>query len=507
MEQIIYYPENKKIKGIDNAAVRIYGNRFHVDQTLYEYLNEFLLIFVSAKSENNDGIMQFHDENKLEYYVKPRMAFRRFVFYERAKKDKFVKIDDEAYKLTKKVLKQNIDGESDEAKENFLLALQDLFYGYASVLKKRHWCAQSLLPLCPEMILCEEMPLTQKRIKGMPDSYTVTDGYDAENTFCESEFDHQRHNFMARGGELYYLHILQYLDTNKEEKETLEKLLVHLLTTSSEDFSSMVNWIQGTCENCFKIDPKMLTKRMYIGCIPTDGYRRSGKFATEELASYLMNTLNPVKKIDVLAKGIMLQIMRMMCERTANYLKIERKPWIIDMRSKKSGNLVKRLAAKSFDVICDDFATAITKNLSENGEDGNSVDVYQSFVKARKETIDIFKSKGKELQCIIPSNGANERFSLSEDIIRFLVLALVKPGRKMDLDTFLAKLYEHYGFVIGPNEFSKCNVNYNLSKELTETFNYNKESFQNFLKATGFLRDLSDATSIVVNPYDEVNLE
>ena len=39
---------------------------------------------------------------------------------------------------------------------------------------------------------------------------------------------------------------------------------------------------------------------------------------------------------------------------------------------------------------------------------------------------------------------------------------------------------------------------------LANSFLENKLAFQEFLKATGFLHELSDATSIVVNPYDEI---
>ena len=39
---------------------------------------------------------------------------------------------------------------------------------------------------------------------------------------------------------------------------------------------------------------------------------------------------------------------------------------------------------------------------------------------------------------------------------------------------------------------------------LSGCFIDNLTAFQNFLKATGFLRELSDATSIVVNPYTNV---
>ena len=39
---------------------------------------------------------------------------------------------------------------------------------------------------------------------------------------------------------------------------------------------------------------------------------------------------------------------------------------------------------------------------------------------------------------------------------------------------------------------------------LANSFNDNVIAFQEFLKATGFLRELSDATSIVMNPYEEI---
>ena len=39
---------------------------------------------------------------------------------------------------------------------------------------------------------------------------------------------------------------------------------------------------------------------------------------------------------------------------------------------------------------------------------------------------------------------------------------------------------------------------------MENSFLENKLAFQEFLKATGFLHELSDATSIVVNPYSNV---
>ena len=79
---------------------------------------------------------------------------------------------------------------------------------------------------------------------------------------------------------------------------------------------------------------------------------------------------------------------------------------------------------------------------------------------------------------------------------------MLKPGEKMTFDMFLSKLYYRYRIVIGPAEYKKMVKTGNYS--LANSFMENKVAFQEFLKATGFLHELSDATSIVVNPYDEV---
>ena len=395
MKEIEYYPNNKA-SSQDNVAIKIYGNRFHLDQSVYEYLIEFLLVFVSAKTPSGNGVMEFHGDEKLHYYAKPRIGFRRFIFFERAKKEKYVQVDVDAYLATKNILLDNISSGNTKEKEEFLNNIQDLFYGYAAVLKKRAWCAQALLPLCPEMILCEEMPNYKERIKGVTEKFKekLEYGANAYYSFAETNFDGDRHNFLARGGELYYLHILQVLEQDNSNKMILEKLLKHLLTDSSKQFSDIINWIQSTWENKAKIDSKFLTERKHIGCIPKNSYINSGNLAVRELINYLSNNLHPIRRIDILAKGIMLQVMRMMTERTAEYLETQPRMWIIDMKSAKGGNVIKKLAAESYNNVCNDFACSINKCIEEFRDKhapSNKEDDYKTFVTARKETIDLFK--------------------------------------------------------------------------------------------------------------------
>ena len=95
------------------------------------------------------------------------------------------------------------------------------------------------------------------------------------------------------------------------------------------------------------------------------------------------------------------------------------------------------------------------------------------------------------------------RFSLSEEVVKFLVLSLIPPKGMLTLDAFVEKLYEHFGMVIGPKEYrTEMEKGYLQPFSELSFLEDNLHAFAGKLKGCGFLRDLSDATSIVENPYD-----
>ena len=197
----------------------------------------------------------------------------------------------------------------------------------------------------------------------------------------------------------------------------------------------------------------------------------------------------------------MFQILRMLCWRVNNYLGVENK-WIVDMKGSSTDN-IKKISAKSFRIIEDSFLTALNKIAREIGIEDS--EIMKKINDAKKSSLEILRAKGKELQCIIPTKGPNERFSLSVDIIRFLVLALIPPTKKITLNMFLDKIYTHYGIIIGPEEYRKYIDKVNgLDVSLANSFSENLSALQAFLKASGFLKELSDATSIVFNPYNNL---
>ena len=72
---------------------------------------------------------------------------------------------------------------------------------------------------------------------------------------------------------------------------------------------------------------------------------------------------------------------------------------------------------------------------------------------------------------------------------------------------FLAKLYEHFGIIIGGHEFSKSKIaNPELETSLSTSFEENTLAFEKMLNSTGYLIELSDATSVVRNPYKKIEI-
>ena len=487
-----------RIKNGKIVSSMLFGNRFKSDQTLYEYMIEFLLVYSSAKCDNlTDGKMSFHDtiiEKKLSYWVEPRMALRRFVFYDKARKKGTIKADEQAYQEMIKLLKAKMEDMSEEDKNEYLESIQDLFHGYAVVIKNRFWGAQALLPICPEFMMCGCDPSEKKRkaaVKWDDDPITV-----------DSKFSFDRRNFLARGGELYYLHLLQGLEGQPEKKNTLEYLLNDLVAVQCEKISKMASFVQETWEKGMGFDRDELSQQLNLSFIPENAYKECEVYSVDELINFLSCKMHPINRMEILAKGIMFQIMRMISWRVSNYLGNDKRKWIVDMKG-ASKDSVKKIAADAYSALEADFMTVLNQIAREF--DISEDEMMTCVQKAKQDSLDIFRAKGKEMQCIIPNKGAFERFSLSEDIIRFLVLALIAPGEKMTLNMFLEKLYEHYGIVIGPNEYRKSLENDNsLDTSLASCFAENEVAFQKFLKETGFLKELSDATSIVTNPYASI---
>lgn len=489
------FPKGAKLKKA--LSIQLFGNRIFSDQTFEEYLLEFLLVFTAAKNADGTGRIEFHKQvgnEELKYYTKPQIGLKRFIFYDKSKQDSRSDIDTDAFQRTMKMLQKKSES------EEIAYILQDLLFGYALVLKNRGWYAQSLLPIAPELIFQEALGIKERQKKEDPTA-----------KYVENNWSFDQHDFLARGGEMYYLHLLQGLCEKPEceiYRERIEKGIRYMLTEKSAGFSLVANKIQNWWldeEGLSSLENNEgIIRKMTLGYLQPGFARRADK-SLSELAVFLSNEIHPITKLELLNKGMMLALLRSMhlqAFHKVNGEDAEDPAWVIDMRAGSATSNIGKLSAQSYRDAYSSFCDAINMLYVEDG--GDPKDQFKTVQGQLKHTAEVFKKQGKTIQLIIPPRGNYERFSLSEDLARFLVLAIIEPGHKMTLDTFENKLFEHYGMVIGPEQYRKCEF---CEQGMIGYFQENAVQFQTFLKECGLLRDLSDATSIVENPYTEAKWE
>lgn len=489
-----------------NLNIALFGDRILSDQTLQEYLIEFLQVFTSPKSWDGAGRMQFHSaeqvqEGNLKFYVDLRVGLRRFIFYGRSKQEGRSAMDTLAYDKLESILRhdaQNGDEDID--------LVHDLLLNYAIVTRNRGWYAQALMPVAPELILAELQGIKQRQKIKDPE----IDSDDIDN-----KFDYSKHNFLARGGQVLYLNLLQGLLQNGEagriKQEKLEKLLKNMLDCSGSGIGLLAGFVQKEWEHDRLENTgnqKIYQAKTFNMTYIADDFSIRAERFVDEVINFLSANIHPIARIELLSQGLVVSLLRAM------HLIADRKigktngepVWIMDMSQMGGSSNIAKLSAKSYASAYETFQAALLKTYDETG--GDDSERFFAVQKAKKDSSDVFKRLGKELKLIIPPRGNYERFSLSEPLVRYFVLALVEPGTKMIYDTFLDQLYKHFGIIIAPQTYRealKTGV-LNGSEDMADYFQINAMAFQEFLKQCGFLRDLSDATAIVENPYSAVTI-
>lgn len=485
----------------DNLSIALLGNRVHSDQTLVEYLIEFLLVFASPKNSDESGKLQFHSaeavkNEKISYWVAPQSALRRFIFYDNSKQESRSAMDSAANRRTWELLRKTAqNGEED------IELIHDLLHSYAIVTRNRGWYAQALLPVAPELLLTDLQGI-KKRQKN--------ENWDIDSKEIDTMFDIDKHNFLARGGQVIYLHLLQglmsYEQRHPETRAKLERLITNMLAQSGENVGILANFVQKEWESTREYTVDM--KHFNMGYIQDDFAIRSERFLREVL-NFLSNDIHPIARIELLSQGFALSLLRSMHIVAHKKASSDNKEpvWVVDVSNQPGTSNISRMASESYAEAYHSFLSAMTKICEERQLAAE--DRFALLQKGKQNTSDVFKDLGKEIKLVTPPRGGHERFSLSEQLVRYLVLALVKPSTKITFDSFLQKLYNNFRMVIAPAQYRLAVADGVLisDESMIDYFETNAKAFQEFMKQCGFLRDLSDATAIVENPYREVKLD
>lgn len=497
------YPNQHEAQKALPLQSYLFGHRVQPSQTKYEYLIEFLQVAISKKKNMTtekpykDSDMFPVDEDHLNgnitYRPHTKIGLKRFVFLPKSKLDGKAKVDQQAYDDCIRALEQHVNADNKVKKQNSIKIVQNLLNGFSAVNQSRSWFDQNMLPICPEVILPEGMGVKKWR-QGLD--------YEIGNADVDYKFDYHRYTYMCRGGEVYYLHLLNAINEFPKYKEQIEKRLNEMIT-SFPQFSYLCNFVEKTWEDYILIpDEDKTPVEKKLGVIPSSFSARN-EYTLSELTNFLNSRSHPFEKMETLANGIILQLLRAMY--VAASTDAESNCWVIDVNCDGFSNIeAKKIAIYSFTKNEEIINNYLYAGLEKYRGSLAATDDSKIIKDAADDSYRLFRKMGKMIGIVIPNTGKGMRFTLSEDIIKFLVLSIIPPKKMITLDEFIELLYQHFGMVIGSQQY-KCEMERNHVKTVGD-FSFldeNKKAFSQKLKDCGFLRDLSDATSIVENPYEQ----
>lgn len=477
----------------------LFGHRVQPSQTKYEYLIEFLQVVIAKKfnayekSFDNEffPVDRSAVEETVSYQPETRIGLKRFVFFPKSKLEGKAEVDKVAYEKCVDELIRNINSKSDIKRRNCVKIIQNLLRGFSAVNQSRSWFDQNMLPICPEVILPEGMGVKKWR-QGLI--------FSTENADIDGKFDYHRYTYMCRGGEVYYLHLLAAINRYPNYQNVISARLKEMIN-SFPQFSYLCNFVQNTWDNYMQVIEGVKKETKDLGIIPA-AFQVRDEYLLKELTNFLNSKAHPFEKMEMLANGIILQLLRAMY--LAASTPEESNCWVVDVncRGYESPEM-KKIAISSFKHNEEVINNYLYRELDELRSVLKETDEAKIIKGAADDSYRLFRKMGKMIGIVIPATGPGMRFSLSEEIIKFLVLSIIPPKGMITLDEFMDQLYDHYGMVIGPQQYRR-EMEAGSVKEVGELsfMEENKQAFSQKLKDCGFLRDLSDATSIVENPYE-----
>ncbi len=503
-------------RGKTNPAIQLYGRRFYKDQTPIEYLAEFLLVFVSpkGKSDNQTGAYSLQlalNDGLPRYWPKDHIALKLFAFFPSSKLETRHPVHRETYLEALNTIKSYITGSSEE-RDTTIRLIQSLFAGFVGVAKNRTWVTHSFLP-ASSALLARELDWLHSEAIQQPDLQSWGE--------VKKYFAIDRHNYMARGGELLFLQ-LAHLFSTKEYSDIdglpsttsykhLERINLVKLRKSIEtelrmvlhDAVGSVNELAhfiGSTLNDYRLHDDI--KSAPLGWVPTASLPEAFLFANE-LNNICLSKLGALEKIDLLQLLCCMHVLRSLCCQARRFDDhnngtdgfFGKYVWIVADPHADSGSGIRKLAQKSFESI-EEMLYRVLRNVAKSlGEQP------KDFKEADKNGFQIFRKIAKQLGLVIPFTGRGQRFVFPPHLLRFLVAALLIPGERVRLTEFYARVFAHYGIALGDRQLAVAlawsgNDSGNKDYAVAADTAWIEEALQQ----GGFLVELSDAVSIVHNP-------
>ena len=516
------FPQNGNTEELSNPAIRLYGHRFYADQTPTEYLSEFLLVLSSPKNEQNEGAYdisvyeEIDQEKSFSYYSKNHVALKLFTFFPYSKLETRHRAHRQTYLDILKKIEECVVNDIKKDKEETVQLIQSLLNGFIGVSKNRTWVTYTFLPISSKLLAHE---VTWEHPKAIKKKHEVIDWMSSKKFF-----DENTRNFLGRGGELLFLQLAnlfsehehpeiksminrdEYKHISKINLSELKKGLESNLKNLLEESVAPINQLIGLIEE--KLDDYQLNenrKRLKLAWIPKASRIEALLFAIE-MDNLCSSHLYALEKLELLQILVCMHVLRSLCFQARRIdEKTEKTPgfignyaWITCDPNSASDEPTRKIAQSSFTQI-DAMLYRVLRSeiLYRNGQKTSEKDLKNGDHNGHNH----FRKFSKEIGLVIPIKGQGQRFTLNQNLLRFLVAALIKPGERVRLTVFYQRVFAHYGIALGGHELTTAltwigHESGGTSYAVSSSTAWIEEALQQ----GGFLVELSDAVSIVHNP-------
>lgn len=540
-----------------NPAVQLFGRRFFADQTVPELLVELLLVASSAKKiggslldssqvfPNLELLNAWPNSVHLEYAPKARLNLKLFAFLGASKLETRHESHREQYRKLLSLLKSphNLEFSGTTDSTEVLRTLENLFLGFQGIGGNRTWCAQAFVPLS-RAVLCAETLWNETQAR----NDNVRHWGDVADRFSHF-FSLSRHRFLSRGGELLYLQLCNSLrqDENdikawctkndfsfsrrelnpKQLHKTLGASINSILNACPDTISKLAEFIDAVAEpeTAERTDNETTGEPRFTSCgwCPTESWPEGLLFAVE-LVRLCDAVIDPIHRLELLEIACAVQALRSLCAQSARFV-----AWK-DSQRKNAGPL------KYVWAISDpEGENTALKQISRRCVKANQRMIYEAvrhpdileIVKQQRQIDEadgrpwkhpmapymgangadsryghkLFLTLSKRIGLVIPKRGAGARFVLNDKLLRFLVMTVIRPGERITYETFKNLVYAHYGIALDDQMIGQACV-WCGTGQLSSLGGNSDAWVLRMLDAAGVLIRLSDAYSMVTNPFN-----